>query len=161
MVAGVAACGDDGTEPVVWDVIEEVTYAEAFVNPEDDTLTVDLGQMTEAETQPGEAGVWYRDVQVGVGDTAVESDSVFISYTGWVRDGTQFDTGAIVFRFFVGDVIAGVHFGTQGQQVGGTRFIIIPPEWAYGPVGAGDIIYPGAIVLFEVRIDSIKPGTAP
>lgn len=140
------------------EVIEEATFADQFVTASDDTVDFGLDSMTavEVQLQSGVTNVYFGDLEVGVGDTAVENDTVFISYNGWLRDGTLFDAGQTRFRFFVGDVIAGIHFGARGQHVGGTRFMVIPPELAYGYRANGPI-YPGAIVLFQVRIDSIHP----
>lgn len=158
LVAAVAACGNDSTTPEL-EIIEESTFADQFVTAAEDTIDFDLGAMTAVSvdlTSGSSVDMYYQDLEVGVGDTAVTGDSVFMSYDGWTRDGTRFDSGtALPFRFFVGDVIAGIHFGAQGQQVGGTRFMVIPPELAYGYRGAGTAIYPGAIVLFRVTIDSI------
>lgn len=155
LVAAVAACGSDPTTPTL-EVIEEATFASQFVTAANDTIDFDLGSMTpvSVELTNGFTNVYVQDLEVGVGDTAVTGDSVFFSYDGWLRDGTRFDSGQTQFRFLVGDVIAGIHFGAQGQQVGGTRFMVIPPELAYGYQSVGPI-YGGAIVLFRVRIDSI------
>jgi FKBP-type peptidyl-prolyl cis-trans isomerase len=156
LVAAVAACGSDPTTPEL-EIIEESTFADQFVTAANDTIDFDLASMTAVSvdlTNGGSVNVYYQDLQVGVGDTAVQNDSVFFSYDGWIRDGTRFESGQTTFRFFIGDVIAGIHFGTQGQQVGGSRLLVIPPELAYGYRGSG-VIYPGAIVLFRVQIDSI------
>jgi FKBP-type peptidyl-prolyl cis-trans isomerase len=161
LVAAVAACGSDPTTPEL-EIIEESTFADQFVTAANDTIDFDLASMTAVSvdlTNGGSVNVYYQDLQVGVGDTAVQNDTVFFSYDGWVRDGTLFDSNQTKFRFFVGDVIAGIHFGAQGQQVGGSRLMVIPPELAYGYNSAGSIIYPGAIVLFRVQIDSIHAAT--
>jgi FKBP-type peptidyl-prolyl cis-trans isomerase len=162
LVAAVAACGDDPTT-VQLEVIEESTFADHYVTASDDTIAFDLGMMTAVPvefTTGGSTNVYFQDLEVGVGDTAVEGDQVFMTYNGWIRDGTLFDDNVggppFDYTFRVGGVIAGMHFGMQGQKVGGTRLVVIPPELAYGYQGNG-VIYPGAIVLFQVRLDSIQP----
>jgi hypothetical protein len=155
-VAFVAACGGDDSTTVQFEVVDEVAFASQFVTASGDTIDFDLGEMTELET-----GVWIQDLEVAVGDTAVQGDTVFVTYTGWLRDGVEFDSGEFSFIFFDGrTAIGGLHWGTQGQQVGGERLIVIPPEWAYGSASVGPI-YPGATLVFDVVLDSIKVGVAP
>ena len=152
LVATASACGDDPME-IQFERVTEVSYASAFVTAANDTLTVDLGMMTELST-----GVWIQDLVVGTGDTAVLGDTMFVSYTGWLRDGAMFDDGQFDFIFFDGrTAIGGFHHGTQSMQVGGERLVIIPPEWAYGSASVGPI-YPGAILVFDIVLDSIHPG---
>jgi peptidylprolyl isomerase len=150
LVVFAAACGEDSTGPV-FEVITEVSYADEYITAQGDTLTVDLAQMTETES-----GVYIQDLLVGVGDTAVVGDTMFVQYTGWLRDATEFDSGS--FQFIFGDgstAIGGFHFGTQGQLEGGSRLVIIPPEWAYGALSLGPV-YPGAILLFETVVSGYK-----
>ncbi|MDH3207318.1 MAG: FKBP-type peptidyl-prolyl cis-trans isomerase [Gemmatimonadota bacterium] len=150
-VALVAACGSDSPTAPVFEVIEDVTFADAFITTDDDTLTVDLGLMTVMDT----TGIYFQDLVVGVGDSAAPGDTVFVRYEGWLRDGLRFDAGSFSYEFFNPQAaIAGFQLGMQGQQVGGSRLIIMPPEWAYGSASVG-AIYPGAILLFEVQLDSI------
>ena len=150
-VALVAACGTDGPTAPTFEVIEDVEFADAFVNAADDTLRVDLAQMIRMDT----TGIYFEDLVVGVGDSAATGDTVFVRYTGWLRDGLQFDAGSFSYEFFNPQAaIAGFQLGMQGQQIGGTRLIIIPPEWAYGSGSVGPI-YAGAILLFEIQLDSI------
>jgi len=159
LVAAVAACGSDPVTPEL-EVIEESTFAAQYVTASNDTIAFDLDSMTAVQVQltSGVTNVYFRDLESGVGDTAVANDSVFMTYNGWIRDGTLFDNNvggaAFGYKFLVGGVIPGMHFAMQGQQVGGTRMVVIPPELAYGYNGSGSI-YPGAIVLFQVRLDSI------
>jgi FKBP-type peptidyl-prolyl cis-trans isomerase len=153
LVAVVAACGDSGTN-VQWETVEGVEYAAS--------LDIDLATFTTtADTPP----VWYKDLVVGTGDTALVGDSVFTHVTGWLRDGTQFQPLAdFNFVFWTGSAIGGVHLGMRGQKVGGTRKLIIPPDWAYGtssvqtPTGT---IYAGAVVIFDVQLDSVRTPASP
>jgi FKBP-type peptidyl-prolyl cis-trans isomerase len=151
LVALVAACGSDPTV-VEFEVIENSEFSAVFVTAANDTLAFNLAAMTEMGT-----GIYFQDVVVGTGDTAVVGDSIFTRYNGWLRDGTRFDAGSFGLQFGnQAHSIGGYQLGMQGQQVGGTRLIVIPPEWAYGSQGVGPI-YPGAIVVFEIQLDSIHP----
>jgi hypothetical protein len=150
LVALAAACGSDDPTGPTFEVIEEVEFAAA--------LGIDLALMTEKDS----TGIYFQDLVAGVGDTAIVGDTLFIQFTGWLRDGLQFDTGDFSYIFGnAATAIPGMHLGMQGQQVGGTRLMIIPSGWAYGSQGAGGIIYPGAIVIFEVQLDSIHADTIP
>jgi peptidylprolyl isomerase len=144
LVAAVAACGDDGTG-FEWETVEGVTFA--------DTLDIDLATFSQTADTPS---VWYKDIVVGTGDSAVVGDMMYIQITGWLRDGTQFQpTVPISFSYFVGGVIGGVHLGSRGLREGGERMLIIPPEWAYGGSQVGPI-YPGAVLVFDVVLDSVQ-----
>ena len=146
-LAAAAACGDGGTS-YEWETVEGVTYA--------DTLDIDLATFSKTTDYP--PPVWYKDLVVGTGDSALVGDTLFTHYTGWLRDGTQFDSNVgeapYKFYFWVSNVIGGWHLGMRGQLEGGTRKLVIPPDWAYGDRSAGPI-YPGAVLIFEVTLDSI------
>ena len=83
-----------------------------------------------------------------------------VHYTGWLADGTQFDTNgptdpAFSFVLGTGNVIAGWHLGVPGMRVGGQRQLIIPPSLGYGAEANGKI--PGnSILVFNVTIVSAK-----
>jgi len=152
VVAVAAACGDDATG-VQFEEITEVDYADAFVTSANDTFTVDLAQMTETPS-----GVWRQDLVVGVGDSALYvNDTLFVTYTGWLRDGTLLDEGT--WQFILGDfgtAIAGWHYAMVEQQATGTRLAVIPPALAYGDQSIPPV-YPGAILVFHLQLDSIHP----
>lgn len=151
LVAVVAACGDDPTD-VPFEVIDQVEYADAFVDLNDDTFTVDLGRMTEKPS-----GVWLEDLVVGVGDSAIYvGDTLFVTYTGWLRDGTVLDAGK--WSFVLGNfqtAIPGWHYGAAEMKAGGERLVLIPPELAYGSQPPGPPLYPGAVLVFHMVLDSL------
>jgi len=116
-------------------------------------LGVDLDAMTETAS-----GLLFQDLVVGDGATAQEGDSVSVHYTGWLKDGTQFDSSVdrgTPFKFLLGhgDVIKGWDEGVAGMRVGGKRKLVIPPELGYGESGAGGGIIPGgATLVFDVEL---------
>jgi len=128
------ACGD---EPTPFEVIDEVTF--------DASLGIDLADFTELPS-----GVWIEDETVGVGDVVVNPSNLTVTYTGWLANGDQFDTGTFSFAYPNG-VIAGFALGMEGMAEGGVRRIIIPPELGYGESGSGPIPG-GAVLVFRVSL---------
>ena len=102
------------------------------------------------------------DDVVGTGDTAVRHARVTVHYTGWLMDGTKFDSSRdrgepFQFTLGAGQVIRGWDQGVDGMKVGGRRILVIPPELAYGSRGAGAAIPPGAILKFDVELLAVEP----
>ena len=104
------------------------------------------------------------DLRVGTGVQPVVGQPLTVNYTGWLYEanapenkGRQFDSGqGFQFTLGVGRVIAGWDQGFSGMQVGGLRRLVIPPELAYGPTGAGGgVIPPNATLVFEVELVSV------
>ena len=98
---------------------------------------------------------------MGSGDTANSGDLVTVHYTGWLTDGRKFDSSLdrrdpFVFRLGAGSVIKGWDEGVQGMKVGGTRKLTIPPDLGYGARGAGGVIPPNAILIFEVELLEVR-----
>jgi FKBP-type peptidyl-prolyl cis-trans isomerase len=97
-----------------------------------------------------------EDVVVGTGKTAKPGDQVTVHYTGWLTDGTKFDSSVdrgepFTFGLGNGEVISGWDEGVAGMKVGGTRKLTIPPDMAYGSTGQGPIP-PDATLVFEVKL---------
>jgi FKBP-type peptidyl-prolyl cis-trans isomerase len=102
-----------------------------------------------------------EDLQAGSGATAEKFDTVFVHYTGWLKDGTKFDSSKdrgkpFSFTLGAGQVIKGWDQGVQGMKIGGLRKLTIPPELGYGERGAGNIIPPNAELTFEVELLKIN-----
>lgn len=108
------------------------------------------------------SGLKYEDVKVGDGAEAKAGDTVEVHYTGWLaKDGKKFDSSldrkeAFSFKLGAGMVIKGWDEGVAGMQVGGKRQLVIPAALAYGDSGAGDVIPPGATLVFEVELIEVK-----
>ena len=101
-----------------------------------------------------------EDIIVGKGEGAKEGQMVTVHYTGWLLDGTKFDSShdrkqAFETKIGVGYVIKGWDLGIPGMKVGGKRKLTIPYHLAYGKYGAGTI--PGfATLVFEVELIQVK-----
>ena len=107
------------------------------------------------------SGLQYEDTVVGDGAEAKAGDTVSVHYTGWLDDGTKFDSSkdrnqAFSFNLGAGMVIKGWDEGVAGMKVGGTRKLTIPHELGYGERGAGGVIPPYATLIFEVELLGIK-----
>lgn len=103
------------------------------------------------------SGLQYWDLVVGTGATAVAGKSVRVHYTGWLTNGTKFDSSVdrnepFVFSLGAGQVIKGWDEGVAGMKVGGKRQLRIPPALGYGARGAGGVIPPNATLIFDVEL---------
>ncbi|TCV86776.1 FKBP-type peptidyl-prolyl cis-trans isomerase [Sulfurirhabdus autotrophica] len=104
-----------------------------------------------------ESGLIYDDVTEGQGEVAKAGQRVTVHYTGWLTNGTKFDSSKdrndpFVFSLGGGQVIRGWDEGVQGMKIGGVRKLTIPAELGYGARGAGGVIPPGATLVFEVEL---------
>jgi FKBP-type peptidyl-prolyl cis-trans isomerase FkpA len=103
------------------------------------------------------SGLLIEDVSLGDGAIAAAGQSVRVHYTGWLVNGTKFDSSRdrndpFVFPLGGGRVIKGWDEGVAGMKVGGKRKLTIPPALGYGARGAGGVIPPDATLVFEVEL---------
>jgi FKBP-type peptidyl-prolyl cis-trans isomerase FkpA len=107
------------------------------------------------------SGLIIEELAVGSGTVAEAGNRVSVHYTGWLTDGTKFDSSLdrnqpFEFRLGAGQVIRGWDEGVAGMQVGGKRKLTIPPQLGYGGRGAGGVIPPNAVLVFEVELLGIR-----
>ena len=101
------------------------------------------------------------DTKEGSGAVAEAGKVVSVHYTGTLFDGKKFDSSLdrgqpFSFTLGAGQVIAGWDQGIVGLKVGGKRQLIIPPHLGYGERGAGGVIPPNAILMFDVELLDVK-----
>lgn len=108
------------------------------------------------------------DVKQGTGAEAVSGKPVVVHYTGWLFDpakpdnkGNKFDSSRdrgqpFSFPLGGGRVIKGWDEGVAGMKVGGQRTLVIPANMAYGERGAGGVIPPNAVLIFDVELLEVK-----
>ena len=106
-------------------------------------------------------GLIYEDLTVGVGPALQSGDTASVYYTGYLTDGTEFDSNVASGTPFdvpvgQGAVIPGWDEGLVGMQVGGERLLVIPSSLAYGPTGSSGVIPPNATLTFSVTLIEIK-----
>ena len=123
------------------DSIEDTRFAAS--------LEINLAAFTRTPS-----GLYYEDVTQGTGEPATAGQSVSVAYTGWLTNGTQFDSGEFPFLLGANEVVPGFDEGVTGMRVGGVRRIIIPPELGYGNRGSGPVP-PNAIMIFRIELLSI------
>jgi FKBP-type peptidyl-prolyl cis-trans isomerase FkpA len=107
------------------------------------------------------SGLQYEDMKVGTGAEAKAGQNVEVHYTGWLTNGTKFDSSVdrgepFVFPLGAGRVIKGWDEGVAGMKIGGKRKLTIPPELGYGARGAGGVIPPNATLVFEVELLGVR-----
>lgn len=104
------------------------------------------------------SGLRYEELVTGDGiECQGRGDTARVHYTGWLEDGTKFDSSVdrdepFSFPVEAGYVIKGWDEGVKGMKVGGKRKLIVPSELGYGSHGAGDVIPPDSTLIFEVEL---------
>lgn len=104
-----------------------------------------------------DSGLRVQIVEEGTGAVAEAGSTVTVHYTGWLPDGEKFDSSRdrgepFSFPLGQGQVIRGWDLGVAGMREGGRRILVIPPELGYGDRGAGNVIPPGAWLVFDVEL---------
>jgi hypothetical protein len=140
----------------------------APLNPTDDSgMTDTIPPVNASEWRTTASGLKIWDVVEGTGDAAVAGGSVSAQYTGWLTNGTVFDssrpklatrpgvTGDPI-TFSLNGVIKGWQEGIPGMKVGGIRRLYIPADLAYGPQGSGSSVPPNSDLVFEVKLAGVS-----
>jgi len=111
----------------------------------------------KGETITTPSGLKYQILQEGDGEVATAGDKVKMHYTGWLTDGTKFDSSVdrgepFVFTLGAGQVIKGWDEGVAGMKKNEKRKLTIPADLGYGKRGAGrGLIPPNATLIFDVE----------
>ena len=111
-----------------------------------------------------DTGLGIIDIETGTGETPEAGQTLAVHYTGWLSDGTKFDSSLdrgtpFELALGAGQVIAGWDEGLATMKVGGKRRLIIPPELAYGEAGSPSIP-PNSELTFDIELLEIKEATA-
>jgi FKBP-type peptidyl-prolyl cis-trans isomerase len=157
-------CGQKAEEETTTESAAEESAAieEATVT---DTTTAEIFEIT--------TGLTARVLRSGDGQVAQAGDNVVVHYTGWLFDetadgnrGDKFDSSVdrgehFQFPLGAGRVIQGWDQGVEGMAIGELRELTIAPEMGYGDRGAGNVIPPGATLVFEVELFDLQSISAP
>jgi FKBP-type peptidyl-prolyl cis-trans isomerase len=114
-------------------------------------------------SQPVAAGseMLMTTTKEGTGEGAKDGDTLSVHYTGYLEDGTKFDSSVdrgTPFELTLGSgmVIQGWDIGLKGMKEGEMRKLVIPAKYAYGENGFPGVIPPNATLIFEVELVDIK-----
>lgn len=126
-----------------------------------DTLFPGISSAEQVNWTTTASGLKIADTLLGSGNPVKTGDTVSVHYTGYLEDGTKFDSSlerGAPFEFTVGQgrVIKGWEEGLLGMQVGGKRSLLIPPDLGYGPQGYPPVIPPNATLRFEIELVAIQ-----
>ncbi len=118
-------------------------------------------KVAESDYITTESGLKYYDIKVGDGDSPRRGEMPLVHYTGWLADGTKFDSSRdrgtpLHFTLGVEQVIPGFEEGVLSMTVGSKRQLVIPPDLAFGEEGAGSLIPPNATLIYEVELIAIS-----
>jgi FKBP-type peptidyl-prolyl cis-trans isomerase FkpA len=118
--------------------------------------TVDTTQLRRTAS-----GLGIHDLLVGEGAEAEAGKMVSVHYTGWLPDGSEFDSSRrrgefITFPLGQRQVIDGWDEGLSGMKVGGRRKLVIPPALGYGAEGRPPVIPPNATMIFDVEMCGVR-----
>ena len=102
-------------------------------------------------------GLQVVEILAGTGPEARSGQEVSVHYTGWLTNGTKFDSSRdrgqpFQFTIGVGQVIKGWDEGVLSMKVGGKRKLMIPAALGYGARGAGGVIPANATLMFDVEL---------
>ncbi len=133
-------------------------------------VSLAAGSLTPAAAQAKKtmttaSGLQITDTVVGTGESPKPGQTCVMHYTGWLYTngikGKKFDSSVdrnepFEFPIGRGRVIKGWDEGVATMKVGGKRTLIIPPALGYGASGAGGVIPPNAVLMFDVELLGVK-----
>jgi len=158
LVAGATACKQEAGETTETSKPTEVIEEQAVTGE----------TPTEGEIIEIAPGLTAKILQNGYGRVAEAGDYVEVHYTGWLHDdqaedsrGNKFDSSVdrgekFNFMLGAGQVIKGWDQGVAGMLIGEKRELTLAPEMGYGDRGAGNVIPPGAVLVFEVELFGLE-----
>lgn len=147
----VVACGSSNKETTTPSVSPKATATQAGGGP----------PPVSAQATVTASGLKMIDIKIGSGDEAQKGKTVSVHYTGWLADGTKFDSSLdrgqpLSFVLGAGQMIPGFDEGVAGMRVGGERRLIIPPNLAYGAQGRPPQIPANAELTFDIQLVSVQ-----
>lgn len=147
-VATLAACG--GTETQT-----------SQQKPQENTAMTSNTQVDTTGTTATPSGLKIKELQPGTGASPQNGQKVTVHYTGWLTDGTKFDSSVDrnqPFEFTLGahEVIQGWDEGVASMKIGGKRRLVIPPNLAYGSRAVGGVIPANSTLVFDVELLGAK-----
>ncbi len=138
-----------------------VTLLAGCANPAGGTAPAHVPAPTKPIATNSGSDLIIEDIIVGTGAEATEGCIAVVHYTGWLVDGTVFDSSydrgePFAFDLGLGQVITGWDQGVVGMKVGGKRKLTIPYKLAYGVKGVGNKIPGKATLIFEIELLEVE-----
>jgi FKBP-type peptidyl-prolyl cis-trans isomerase len=145
-----AACGSDSP----------TTAPSQPSNPATETFAPSLGVNIATMTRLS-ADLFIQDLIPGNGTLVSQTGNILkVTYSGWLANGTLFDSnaGGVVFAFMIGEhkVISGWELGLTGMRAGGKRRLVIGSALGYGAPGRSPSIPPNATLVFDVTVVTVQ-----
>ncbi|MGH7739216.1 MAG: FKBP-type peptidyl-prolyl cis-trans isomerase [bacterium] len=130
-------------------------------NQDANTGGVTMAATPDSNVVTTASGLQYQILEPGDGPVAKAGQTVTVHYTGWLTNGTKFDSSVdrgqpFEFTLGAGQVIKGWDEGVAGMKVGEKRKLTIPPDLGYGARGAGGVIPPNATLIFDVQLLGVQ-----
>jgi peptidyl-prolyl cis-trans isomerase A (cyclophilin A) len=153
-----------GEDAVAWNAVEAFRSFEGSreqrLKEEKEAAAKALDELA-AGFEKTASGLRYQFIQRGDGPTPTKGQTVSVHYKGQLVDGTVFDSSykrnqPIDFAVGVGQVIPGWDEGILLLSVGDKARFVIPSELAYGSRGAGGVIPPNAVLIFDVELVAVN-----
>ena len=165
LAAAISACGGSVAEGNG----SSTASAPALASPPatcngSDSAVHDRGQPDNFQAVPSAAftklpdGLQYTDLAAGTGPAVTEAQCITVQYTGWLSNGTKFDSsrdrdgGFQLQAGKAGQVIAGWQEGILGMKAGGKRRLVIPPALGYGAQGSPPTIPANSTLVFDIEL---------
>jgi len=113
------------------------------------------------DTITTDSGLKYIVIISGDGRRAERYRPVRVHYTGWLEDGTLFDSSVLAgepaeFELGAGQVIPAWDEGVNLMRVGDKWRFIVPPELGYGSRGYPGVIPPDATLIFDIALLAVR-----
>lgn len=105
------------------------------------------------------AGIYYKELQAGSGESPTQSSTVVVHYEGRLIDGTVFDSSyerGQVAEFPVGGVVSGWQLALKAMKPGAVWELYLPHYMAYGAQGSGENIPPYSALVFKIELKEVK-----
>ena len=167
LLLSMSACSKKAEEESPAVDVDAIENSAAEETPQE-AEEVAVSEMDTVEVIEITPGLTARILRAGDGRVAAAGDTVVVHYTGWLYDeaaennrGSKFDSSVdrgqhFDFPLGAGSVIKGWDQGVEGMAIGEVRELTIAPEMGYGDRGAGNVIPPGATLVFEVELFDLQ-----